>query len=83
MFHLKLLQLAQTMCVPVEIVAIGSDCAHFTRTGCNWLRLCLFHFKSLQLAQTMCVSVEIVVFGSTICDSLKILAISSDYACFA
>ena len=51
MFHLKELQLAQTMCVSVKIVAIGSDYA-------------CFYLEKLQLAQTMCVLVKRVVIGS-------------------
>ena len=56
-FQLGLLQLAQTMCISVEIASSGSDSVHFSLGSYHWFRL------SLQLSQNICVSLEIVVIG--------------------
>ena len=39
------LQLAQSTCISVEIVAIGPDYARFSGNSCNWLKIWNRHFR--------------------------------------
>ena len=96
--HLTALQLAQTMCMLLEKVAICLKYACFKRNSCNWLSICVFQLKKFQLVLTMCslVKIDVIVsdcvlclkklqLAQTMCDSFEIEAIvatGSDYACF-
>ena len=41
----KIIAICAKISVSIEIVAIGSDCSHFSWNSCDNLRLCVFHWK--------------------------------------